>query len=270
MHRLMLTLITTFIAAAGMLIPAVASAGSPGWIVRCPYNGKTLKDDPILLPGKPGGFWHFHDFFGAKTTTANSTYLSMQAGGTTCGLPQDTAGYWVPALYRNGVPIRATGNRQKFYYRENTGTPVQAFPAGFKMIAGNAHAKSESDNPKLGSAIYWGCSDNSSPGKLKAPRSCSTGIISLHVGFPSCWDGSPASPANVVYPSGGCPSSHPKKLPRLIMRFEYPVGTDLGTITLDSGPPYTAHGDFWNTWNQPKLESLVQDCLNANKNCGQF
>jgi hypothetical protein len=52
------------------------------------------------------------------------------------------------------------------------------------------------------------------------------------------------------------------------MRTEYPVGTDSSGITLSSGPYYTAHGDFWNTWDQQKLDDLVADCLNTSTDCG--
>jgi hypothetical protein len=49
---------------------------------------------------------------------------------------------------------------------------------------------------------------------------------------------------------------------------EYPVGTSSSSITLVSGPPYTAHVDFWNTWQQPELSTLTTRCLNADIDCG--
>jgi hypothetical protein len=73
----------------------------------------------------------------------------------------------------------------------------------------------------------------------------------------------------VKFPSSGkCPSSHPKALPLLIERFEYPVGTSGSGITLSSGPTYTAHADFWNVWQQARLEALTTTCLNGDRNCG--
>jgi hypothetical protein len=186
----------------------------------------------------------------------------------------------VPALYKNGVKIDPSGEgtRQQFYYRKNNlaaGTVIQPFPADLRLIAGNSHATSEADNPPLGREVYWGCSDNSEPGKQKAPIQCKTGIISLHVGFPNCWDGvnldSADHQSHVVYPvSGVCPSDHPVALPRLIVRLEYPVGSDSSGIELSSGPYYTIHGDFWNTWDQQQLVNLVQNCLNASVDCGKL
>jgi uncharacterized protein DUF1996 len=282
LSRALLVLILTL--GTLLAVPATSHATSPGWVVVCGL-AKSLPDDPIVYPGKPGAS-HLHDFLGNTTVNAASTYASMRAGGTTCPIG-DAAGYWVPALYKNGHKVDPRGfrrdgrpTRNTFYYRaDNVSSayrashPVEVFPADFRMIAGNGHATSEAAQPKLGKEIYWGCSDNST-GKLKTPPNCSTGVISLHVGFPNCWNGVKSSrndTPNVVYPSSyQCPSTHPRLLPRLIFRIEYPVGTTSTGITLSSGPSYTIHADYWNTWDQAKLRSLVGSCLNAGKDCGTF
>jgi hypothetical protein len=272
-------LLLTAALVVAMAVPANAGIG---WLNKCGYS-HSLSDDPIIYPNQPG-VSHLHDFFGAQDTNASSTIASMQAGGTTCQAG-DTSGYWTPALYQNGQRVLPAGSfdgretRQQFYYRDDNlapGTTVEAFPPGFMMVAGNSHATSEADNPELGSEIYWGCADNNGlGGKQTQPEDCAVGIISLHVGFPNCWDGvhlnTAMNPGSLVYPSDGeCPASNPVALPRLIERFEYPVGPTTGVITLSSGPTYTAHADFWNTWDQTVLEERVTDCLNADVNCGEF
>jgi hypothetical protein len=255
--------------------PAAASS-SPGWLVTCTAL-HSRPDDPIVHPGMTG-MSHLHDFVGNPTTIASSTYSTENAASPSgCSASSDTSGYWTPAVYRNGVKInpQSSGSRDQIYYRADnlvTGTKVEPFPADFRMIAGNAMALSPADSPKLGKELYWGCSDNST-GKLAAPpASCSTGIISLHVGFPNCWDGVLThvnDTSHVRYPSSGlCPTGYPRKLPRVILRWEFPVGTQTGNITLSSGPTYTIHADFWNTWNQTRLTSLVNNCLNAFVSCG--
>jgi hypothetical protein len=263
---------------AGALVPASAASagGSAGWLVTCTAL-HTLKDDPIVHPGHPGAS-HVHTFIGNPLTNAFSTYTSQIAASPSgCSTPADTAGYWTPALYRNGVRInpKGGGSRDQIYYRADNllpGTKVEPFARDFRMIAGNAMATKPADNPELGKELYWGCSDNST-GKLSAPpASCSTGIISLHVGFPNCWDGVRThvnDTPHLRYPSSGrCPAGFSHKLPRVILRWEYPVGTTTGRITLSSGPTYTIHADFWNTWHQRRLVSLVTNCLNAFVDCG--
>lgn len=270
--------------ATAIVAPAQqAQASSPGWITICPKT-HSAPDDPIVYPGQPGAT-HVHEFFGNRSTQASSTYSSMMAGSTSCGSLTDKAGYWVPALYEDGVYVSPVGfradgraTRNVFYYRaDNVSStykaahPVEAFPPDFRLIAGNSHAVIPADSPKLGKEIYWGCSNNST-GKLTAPPSCSTGAISLHVGFPNCWNGTITGTndtPNVVYPSSYvCPAAYPRVLPRVIFRFEYPVGTTTGVITLASGANYTVHGDFWNTWVQSDLERLVANCLRSNVDCG--
>jgi Domain of unknown function (DUF1996) len=260
--------------------PTASSASvDGGWLLKCAYS-HSLPDDPIVFPGLPGAS-HLHDFLANTTADANSTYgtMTFNSATTTCAASTgDTSGYWAPALYRNGVKIDPAGTsvREQFYYRKNNlqaGTIIRSFPPNFRMLTGNMHATSEADNPYLGREIYYGCSDNSETGKPTSPVNCATGIISLHVGFPNCWDGvnldSPDHKSHVVYPKSGlCPADHPVALPRIIMRLEYPVGTDSSGIVLSSGPYYTAHGDFWNTWDQQALDNLVAQCLNTSTDCG--
>ena len=264
---------------------APALADSPGWITNCVYS-HTNNDDPIVYPRQPGRA-HTHDFFGARTTNHASTYDSMVTSLTTCGTPEDKAGYWAPALYRNGVKINPAGSingknvRQKFYYRDGhyaAGATVEPFQPGFKMVQGYMHASSVADanahGAKWGSKMWWSCSDNSVGGKQTSPPNCRTGILTLHINFPSCWngkqvDGDNVAAGNVKFPSDKkCPSTHPRRLPIVIERLEWPVGTSSSGITLSSGAPYTAHADFWNTWQQLKLKALVADCLNRDVNCG--
>lgn len=277
--KLSLALLATVLVLA-TVTPAQASG--IGFLEICPYS-HSLADDPIVYHGKPGAS-HLHDFFGAKSADAFSTVASLRAGGTTCQA-DDTAGYWTPALYENGQRVLPAGSyggrgvREQFYYRDDNldpGTPVRAFPAGFKMVAGNSHATKPSESPELGDNIYWGCADNNGlGGKQTTPESCAVGIITLHIGFGNCFDGvhpnTVAHPGSLVYPSDGkCPASNPVALPRLIERFEYPVGTTTGTITLSSGATYTAHADFLQSWQAGKLKALVDRCLNQDIACGEF
>src|SRR5919109_138600 len=185
-----------------MLVLAAVALASDGWLIRSADSGAStftgsLNDDPIVFPGQPGAS-HLHDFFCNAATTANSSYEQMIVARTACP-SGDTAGYWAPALYKNGVKINPAGSptRQQIYFRDNnydTSNDIRAFPPNFKMVVGDAKATSLQDanavdpgsgiGSKIGSEIYWGCSDNSESGKAETPVDCSTGIISLHIGFP--------------------------------------------------------------------------------------
>ena len=274
------------------LMAAAAAVAGDGFLIRSADSGASTyvgsaNDDPIVFPGQSGAT-HLHDFFCNRETTAHSTHEQMVRAGTSCP-SGDTAGYWAPALYKGTVKIDPLGppTRQQVYYRNSnysSGTRVEAFPPDFKMVVGKAKADTlavanaidpvSGIGAKIGSEQYWGCSNNSESGKPTVPVNCSSGIIALHVGFPTCWNGVKVAGDQIAagtmrWSSGGvCPTGFSRKLPRLIERFEYQVGTSSTGITLASGNVYSVHADFWNTWQQAKLECLVERSLNAGVELG--
>ena len=103
--------------------------------------------------------------------------------------------------------------------------------------------------------------------------------------FPNCWDGNSAnlgSAADMVdfaYASGkASPSAFPIAISQLGLQFN--VRDQLGKpifnpydangnvrVSFASGPSYTAHADFLNSWNEPTLEELINGCLNGVGTC---
>jgi Domain of unknown function (DUF1996) len=254
-----------------------APGASPGWITSCNYSHSN-NEDPIVFPGLLESS-HLHDYTGAVTTDAFSTPKSLLAGGTTCAMPGDKSAYWVPAVYEDGVRLlpTATARNALFYYRRKgapAGTTVQPFPEGLKIIAGNSRASSPLENPQLGTDIIFKCGPGSSVDLPQPPTQCDSGVMSMSLRFPNCWDGvnldSPDHRSHMAYPAnGGCPTSHPVILPRLESFFRYEVGRGpIGTITLSSGPYFTAHQDFFNGWTPSTLQTLLSNCINASVDCG--
>ncbi|MDP9299837.1 MAG: DUF1996 domain-containing protein, partial [Actinomycetota bacterium] len=253
-------------------------SSSPGqFVVRCKYS-HTNMDDPIVFPGQPGAS-HMHDFFGNKTTDAASTLESMLAGRTTCRAASDTAGYWTPTPFLNGRQIRPTVMR--IYYIGGGGTDIETIPAGLQMIGGDKLAQSPDENPH----VRWYCgrrTDVATP-IMAAPYDCSPwrqytfvdGVVAI-IDLPSCWDGTGLRPEDVAYRvGGGCPYEFPHVLPRLSERLHLGVMNPLaadGTmgLTLSSGPYWTMHADFWNTWQQERLDELVAQCIDAGVHCGSI
>lgn len=256
--------------------PAEAEPTQGQFVARCPYS-HTLSDDPIVVPGQPGAS-HSHDFFGNVTVDAFSTMETMLAGDTTCRIPSDTAGYWTPTAYLNGVPIQPTVMR--VYYLGGAGD-VETFPAGLQMVGGNKDAQSFGSNPH----VRWSCGETRTikTPRMRVPYDCTPyaaehafvdGVIAI-VDFPSCWDGVGLGPDSVAYPvESSCPAGFRHRLPLISERVHYgimnPIGADGTTValTLSSGPYWTYHADFWNTWQQDRLDQLVADCLVARAHCG--
>ena len=226
-------------------------------------------DDPIVFPAQPGAS-HDHSFVGNTTTNAFSTLGSLRGGSTTCRRDGETAAYWMPTLLLNGQMIAPSG--ATIYYRRRTLAPVRAFPAGFKLVAGDAHATA----PQGKRITFWNCGAAAGmPASAEVPTCPNTRSASLrlHVSFPNCWNGRELDSADhkshMAYAQRGrCPASHPVAMPAIALIFRYPITGGAG-VTLASGGQYSAHGDFFNAWRQNTLVSLVNGCLNALRHCGR-
>jgi hypothetical protein len=282
MTRMRKVVVTSLGAAAiGVLIltSVSAQAASPGWITSCNYT-HSAPDDPIVFPGVAGAA-HLHDFIGGKTTDAFSTLASMTAGGTACDMPDDRSGYWAPALYKDGMRVlpKATSKNALLYYRRGSmkaGVTIQTIPEGLKMIVGNHHAESPAENEGIAKGrISFKCGPGSGTNLPAPPAQCDSGVMVVMYMFPSCWDGARLDSADhkshMAYPSSGnCPASHPVPIPRVEAFIRYLVGTQpIGTVTMSSGPYYSAHMDFWNIWKPAPLKLLVDNCINAGRDCGK-
>jgi hypothetical protein len=238
------------------------------FVGSCTFSHMNM-DDPIVYPRQPGAS-HDHSFVGNSTTNAFSTLRTLRAGSTTCKRAGETAAYWMPTLLVNGQMIPPAG--ATIYYRRKSLAPLRAFPAGFKMVAGDKSATS----PQGMQITSWNCGVTSTvPSSTDVPTCPNTRSESLrlHVNFPSCWDGRHLDSADhhshMAYPTrGSCPASHPVALPAITLIYRYPITGGAG-VTLASGGQYSAHADFFNAWRQGTLTSLVNRCLNALRHCAR-
>ena len=249
------------------------------FIVDCELSHLAY-DDPIVLPDEPG-LSHLHQFFGNVEVDADPTYERVIGADTSCDRARDTASYWAPALLDGDgdivEPLKMTA-----YYRPGPGidpTSVEPYPPSLMMVAGDASA--EAAQPI--DVVAWSCGT----GALRAtvPPDCrdttdlaarataeAGSSLRLMITFPDCWDGtsltSYGTGAHVRYSAdGACPTEAPVPIPQLQMAIDYPA-VDPAELTLSSGAIETAHADFWNVWDQEKLEEEVRFCLNRDLVCG--
>ncbi len=243
------------------------------FVVECGFS-HYLADDPIVHPGEPGGS-HLHQFFGSMVASVASTEVEMLGGGTTCDQHGDTASYWTPVLvdreFEPIEPIKAVA-----YYRAGPDVDpagVVAYPPGLMMVAGD-HAAVD---PQPLAVVAWSCGTGAARSTM--PPDC-TGAPSLRmsVTFPDCWNGrdirSPIVPEpnrHVAYSSAGaCPAPHPVSIPQLQLAIDYPpvAAPDLAGLALSSGDILSGHADFWNVWDEAKLEREVSACIRRDLPCG--
>ena len=245
---------------------SLAKLRGVNFVSSCTFS-HAASDDPIVFFGKPGAS-HHHSFVGNTGTHASSTLESLLAGGSTCHRPGDTAGYWMPTLYDNGRPVMP--NHAQIYYRRKTMRHVEAFPPGFRMVAGDAKATA----PQPLRIAFWNCGVGGGVSPTSAVPTCPDtrrNALRLHVTFPSCWDGknldSASHQSHVAYPvAGRCPGRFSHALPQISLIYRYPVTGGSG-VTLASGGQLSGHADFFNAWRQSDLQSLVDRCLNALRHC---
>ena len=193
--------------------PADASSSGGGGLttfrVLC-GSSHVAPDDPIVHPNMPG-MSHLHQFFGNQTTNASSTAQSLTNQATTCSAAADSSAYWVPMLFQNGAAVPAAS--ALIYYRGGSHrdpSQVQSFPAGLRMIAGDAAAA----GPLPVDAVAWMCQGMST--LSPTPPDCGGGTLVLQLRFPDCWDGvnldSADHKSHMAYTvSGVCPTLRPSR-----------------------------------------------------------
>jgi hypothetical protein len=281
-----------------LAVPLLVATGTPAaspklhgnnFYANCKFS-HTNSDDPIVYPGQPARS-HAHTYFGNTSTNARATLASLRQAKTTCKPSADRAAYWVPTLYQNGREIRPA--KAQFYFNLRGYDQMHAFPAGLKVVAGNAHAF----QPQSTNIVYWACAASGtlrSAPLTRPPRSCANVpikprkgffkacatcpaqplppprshvklFLELHVNFPDCWDGkhldSPDHQSHMAYSRNYvCPASHPVKVPLIRLNVRYPI-TDGRGVYLSSGGVLTGHADFFNAWNEKFLRQLVDTCF---------
>ena len=247
--------------------PAARALAGVNFVSVCAFSHRA-PDDPIVYPGEPGRS-HDHSFVGSTSTNAFSTLRSLRAAPTSCRRQGDTAAYWMPTLLEAGQPVAPRA--ASVYYLRRTVDAVRAFPPGLRMIAGSAATE-----PQGARITFWNCGVASGIPRSETVPTCPDDRargLRLHVQFPSCWNGvaldSPDHQSHMAYPRAGrCPMTHPVAVPALRLIYRYP-STGGPDVTLASGGQFSAHADFFNAWNQNRLEALVEQCLNALRHCGR-
>jgi hypothetical protein len=288
-------------AIVGALAPVPALAHAK---VHCkPETGRAVAD-PIAFHDQAGPQGHLHSFLGNKAIAVGDVggkeYLDLVGKPTTCTNTADTAAYWYPTLLRNGQPVPTF--RALAYYRNwdfdgtrnQEGSGNEPYPVDMRMVAG------DNDAPGGGPHVDWNCNQGSTrPGPYRDPvqANCASArpsskdgqvYLGAHINFPTCWTGvlnphnragntadfhgAASSPVKnqVAYINAAdqCPAGFPRKLPQLRLALQWDYQGNGRDLTLSSsahdGVPFNMHSDFWNTWVQTGLKTMVDRCINTN------
>lgn len=168
--------------------------------------------------------------------------------------------YWTPLLYyehANGSFEEVPNGGMAVYYlgRGDNKTNIQPFPPGFRMLSGDAAARSFNDTPvssvegaePYGNRVSFNClTDSPNPQSPQMNMTDCDNGLRAQIQFQSCWDGvNKYLPDNshVAYMSiidnGACPPGYPVQL----MHLFYEVLYSVSDIALDGGKFVFAQGD---------------------------
>ncbi|UZJ55672.1 hypothetical protein CBS101457_004992 [Exobasidium rhododendri] len=249
------------------------------WIMSHKPLGFNARLDPIISPGNISS--HLHSFVGSNAISDAQNYSSIRASSacTTSGADADKSSYWTPTLFRYADEKFTAFNLsfiQTYYLQRGPGS-LLAFPAGLRMVAGNATATGPASTTQLQKVVNFVCLNydaGSSQTDTIPNGPCPDGLRAQIV-FPSCWDGinldSIDHKSHMAYPVGdfpdngdSCPSSHPKRLITLFYEFVWSVGaaSNAGNWVLANGDAvgYSFHGDFMNGWDVTVLQAAIDQC----------
>ncbi|KAI9678071.1 MAG: hypothetical protein M1817_006015 [Caeruleum heppii] len=281
-----------------LVVAAVASLAAPAaafFKVPCSSPLVTERADPIVNPGKVAG--HVHTIMGGNGFGFDMTFEQARASQcSTCKAKDDNSNYWVPSLYfkaQNGsfISVKQSGGMLIYYQQRlddgQTESDLKAFPAGFRMLAGDPNLRSDSGTT-ASDAITYACLDYNGPATKETNnfpnRNCPSGLRA-QIYFPSCWNGkdldSPDHRSHMSYPSkyngGNCPEGFKTRTVSLFYeviwqtdKFANEWYGDSQPFVWSMGDPtgYGYHGDFVNGWNVDTLQKAISECKDGNDGPG--
>ncbi|KAL3470422.1 hypothetical protein BJX99DRAFT_239528 [Aspergillus californicus] len=286
-------------------LAAFSGVADAFWRLPCRGRSGLARMDPLVSPGEPS--YHVHAIHGSDGFGMSSDMSSLLGGScTSCEVKQDKSAYWTPALY---FVDSATGDSEivdevggMLAYYLLYGDKVEAFPEGFRMIAGDPFQRNFTwpvpDPPKSEwtgdqasqkaleqKALGFNCLNYEEtaepslgrhflPEKAYLDEHCTDGVR-FEVMFPSCWNGkdvdSDDHKSHMAYPSlvmdGTCPEGFETRVVSLFFETiwnTYAFKDRDGYFALSTGDPtgFGYHGDFMHGWESGVLEKAVETCTN--------
>ncbi|KAF2733399.1 WSC domain-containing protein [Polyplosphaeria fusca] len=287
---------------------AFAGVANAFWRMECHSRTGVARLDPLVDPEEISS--HGHVIHGGSNFGAVTTYEGLRSSEcTSCRVRQDASAYWTPTLnfiHDNGTTelVPQIGGMLAYYLLY--GKDIQAFPAGFQMLAGDTRLRNFSGPVPDPEKSLWGPGDKTQhalgqkalgfnclnyqkdpepsmyrhflPDKGYMDANCVDGIRA-ELFFPSCWDGKSLDSKNHMdhmrYPDlvndGTCPEGYETRVPSLF--YETIWGTDAfkgvsGQFVFGNGDPtgYGYHGDFITGWDVDFLQSAIKTCTNPSGN----
>lgn len=236
---------------------------------------------------------HVHTFYGpavpgvVRPEVTYQNLIDTTPEQNTGNLAENKSLYWHPTVYSydksTDTYTRDEIAQTSAYYIWENGVGTEAFPNGFKMIAGL-----DPDNPKNFPNAIAECvgpspcekDDCDTESTFFPKKACAE--LEVSMSMPTCWDGRLDSPDHVSHVhytldgsfDGECPDSHPRRLPQIQLFFRI-MPYDGGWHTFsDLSDVY--HSDYISGWDETFLQKVLDECetdsfaANPNSFCEDF
>jgi uncharacterized protein DUF1996 len=260
------------IAAVGFLLIPIPAQAAPAAIFTCTFGHRDTID-PIVAPGVYPTE-HMHIEGGGLNWTPTSTSADLRAGGTTCAVSGDHAGYWIINPTLNGQYLElATATPILVYYNclhsASICSTINWFPENFGEVAGNANATSVADNPAFNHSDPDGyrCTIGGGDFFSTPPATCTSGLIVLRLTYGNCRfpDGHTTFQVNSnCTGAGGTPQIRRQQY----WRFDLP-GTSTAGLMLDfDHPTYQLHADILDGFLPAYQDAFLNHCVRPKLSCG--
>jgi hypothetical protein len=203
---------------------------------------------------------------------------------------EDLSNYWTPQLYVHmkdgtfkpvpaaGDPSDINGGMTVYYLQRPSNDTLTAFPAGFRMLAGDSSKRSGGSDLATQGISFACLGANQPETNFIPPYPCPYGLRA-QVFFPACWDGvnldSADHKSHMSYPNsnnynnGPCPASHPVHTISLFYEVLYDTnqfadqwnGTQHPFVFANGDATgYGFHGDFVSGWDVDVLQNAIDTC----------
>lgn len=265
----LLTVVAVFILA--LVLPLVL-AEDDGWHLDNIYTLANEELDPIIWINQESA--HLHKVIGGSRFSAAYNYNDYAAANcSSLAVQADKSNYWMPggsavrksllaalitaALYVSNAAGKFVGAPAKirFYYfntRSSPAEPINAFPKGLRMLVGSPTQKFPAVYATFTCQVNADFSNSLVADNFNFPRDCPYGM-KTELYFPNCWDGLNLWTSNrthmayaigsVMGRDGGCPISHPVRVPQIQLEYTWMTSSAFGDDTPLTGNTFWANGD---------------------------
>mmetsp|Transcript_19830 Transcript_19830/g.39516 ORF Transcript_19830/g.39516 Transcript_19830/m.39516 type:complete len:469 (+) Transcript_19830:344-1750(+) len=240
------------------------------------------RSDPIISQSCVSD--HVHTFYGPQNFHPNTSYEDIRdtpARFSTTPFVENQSLYWHPTIYEvinddgTKVYIRSKFTITPYYRWDNSASPrTEEFPPGFRMIAHSndpGAQKGEEEGEGLVTQCCFRGEEEVTCEFWYGLHFPTTACDDLEILFamPTCWDGKSIGDDNdhkshMRYTTSGkingpCPNGFGRRLPQITITLWTTEGYNGGTYQLSDGSD-VFHVDFFNGWEEGKLQEIIDDC----------